>query len=41
MLKVIKVIAVLFIFTLVGVEVNAQTNPQGTVVVVPLGTDDV
>lgn len=28
MIKIIKVIAVLLVFTAVGVEVNAQTDPQ-------------
>ena len=41
MIKVIKAIAVLLIFMLAGVEVNAQTDPQVTVVVLPLGGDDV
>ena len=41
MIKVIKAIAVLLIFMLAGVEINAQTDPQVTVVVVPVDGDNV
>ena len=37
MIKVMKAIAVLLVFSLAGVEVNAQTDPQATVIGVPLG----
>lgn len=40
-IKVIRAIAVLLIFTLVGIEVNAQTDPRVTEVAVPLDGDDV
>ena len=41
MIKVIKTIAVLLVFMLAGVEINAQTDPQVTVVVVPVDGDNV
>ncbi len=40
MMQIVKVIAGLLVFTLIGVEANAQTDPQIRVVVIPLGGDE-